>query len=125
VAVLVEAISVVIRRAKIASLYPGGWDSFVADCPNATLCADLDLARIGFMTPMDVEWFCQHLEARGLVFLRDGRAVDFAMVDQLRGPTTPCDWLEYGHLEIDGNRVAACRMVGSTDKHVLMPDGWK
>lgn len=124
-AILVEAVSVVIQRARIDEHYPGGWDGFVADCPNGTLCADSDLARIGFMTPVDAESFCRRLEDCGLVFLRNDIAIDFAVVDQIRGPTKECDWLEFGHLEIDGHRIAACRIVGSTDEYVITPDGWK
>jgi len=124
-AVLVEAVSVIIRRNRIVSQYPGGWKGFVADCPNGTLCADSDLARVGFMTPADVESFCHRLERCGLLFMRDGSAIDFSTVDQLRGPITHCEWLEYGHVDVDGHRVAACRLVGSEDAHVVTPDGWR
>lgn len=123
-AVIIEGISVVVRRARIEESYPGGWDQFVADCPNQTLCADHDLARVGFMTPIDVEAFVRHLEQSGLIFTRAGKAADIVVVDQLRGPTGPCDWVDFGHVEIDGNRVAACRQVGSTAKRLAMPDGW-
>ena len=76
------------------------------------------------MTPVDVESFCDRLKNSGLVFIKDNKAIDFAVVDHIRGPTNDCDWLEFGHLEIDGNRVAACRTVGSTDREILTPDGW-
>lgn len=114
----------VVRRARIREQYPGGWDGFVRDCPNQTLCADSDLARVGFMAPADVENFCRSLEVYGFIFQRDNKAIDFAVVDQLTGPTTPCDWLEFGIL-LDGNEVAACRMPGSQDRHVLTPDRWR
>jgi hypothetical protein len=39
--------------------------------PNGTLCYDQDLARIGFMKPVDVvEAYISSLEAGGLVFVR-------------------------------------------------------
>ena len=48
-AVLVEAISVIVRRNAIESKYRCGWKAFVDDVPNSTLCADdeiaLDLVR--------------------------------------------------------------------------------
>lgn len=44
-AVLVEAISVIVRRDAIRGKYPGGWQGFVAAVPNGTLCYDDDLAR--------------------------------------------------------------------------------
>jgi hypothetical protein len=39
-AVLVEAISVIVRRDTIARRYDGGWPGFVAAAVNSTLCAD-------------------------------------------------------------------------------------
>ena len=54
-AVLVEAISVIVRAAAIHQKYPGGWEAFKRIIPNQTLCADNELVRIGFMTPDDVE----------------------------------------------------------------------
>ena len=56
-AVLVEGISVIVRRDAIESKYDGGWDTFVDNVPNATLCADDEIARVGFMGPADVEAF--------------------------------------------------------------------
>ena len=56
-AVLVEAISVVVRRDAIGARYPGGWRGFLSIVPNSTLCADDDLVRVGFMAPPDVEAF--------------------------------------------------------------------
>lgn len=50
-AVLVEGISAVIRRKAIDAKLAGGWPRFVAEVPNATLCADDNLARVGFMSP--------------------------------------------------------------------------
>jgi hypothetical protein len=68
VAILVEAISVVIKRSAIDKNFPGGWDAFVEDCPNQTLCADSGLSRVGFMSPVDVESYVKHLEEIGLVY---------------------------------------------------------
>ena len=109
-AVLVEAISVIVRRDAIDSRFPGGWRRFVDAIPNATLCSDEHLARIGFMAPSDVEAFVRDLEKNGLTFVRDGRTVDIAVVDQMRGPTIPTEWIEYARLTLgsSGNRVAAC-----------------
>jgi hypothetical protein len=53
--VLVEAISVIIRRKAIDKNFPGGWDDFVKDVPNQTLCADDKLAQVGFMSPQDAK----------------------------------------------------------------------
>ena len=124
-AVLIEAISVVVRVDAILRALDN-WEAFKALAPNRTLCADSELCRVGFMDPRDVERFIQVLEARDLVFQRDGRAIDIVVVDQLRGPTTRCDWVEFGHVphESGTGRIACCRLNGSTLNHVAMPDGW-
>ena len=109
-AVLVEAISVVVRRDAIRAKFSGGWPEFLECVPNDTLCSDDDLARVGFMTPPDVEAFIELLEKNGLIFLRNRRTVDIAVVDQQRGLTMPTDWLEFAHLAFgeSGDIVAAC-----------------
>ena len=62
-AVLIEGISVIVRRDAIESRYRSGWDGFVADVPSATFCADEEIARVGFMHPVDVEAFIEGLQA--------------------------------------------------------------
>lgn len=64
--VLIEAISVVIRADRLLDVYPGGWDAFRNDVPNATMCADNELVRVGFMTPQDVEDYVGKLSDIGL-----------------------------------------------------------
>lgn len=109
-AVLIEAISVVTRRAAINAKYPGAWAAFVDQSPNRTLCYDSDLARVGFMTPTDVGAYVEHLEQHGLAFIVNGTAKDIAVVDQQQGPTIKCEWLEFAQLPFgdSGEKVAAC-----------------
>lgn len=55
-------------------------------------------------------------------------AKDIIIVDQLRGPAVPCDWIAFGHVNLDRNparRVAACRLSGSSLHQVVTPDGWR
>ena len=124
-AVLIEAISVVVRADAILRAFDD-WEAFKALAPNRTLCADGELCRVGFMDPHDIQRFIHVLETRSLIFQRDGRAVDIVVVDQLRGPTTTCDWVEFGHVPHEGGagRIACCRLNGSPLTHVSMPDGW-
>ena len=125
-AVLIEAISVVIRVEAIHSRYPGGWQSFSKVVPNNTLCSDNDLARVGFMTPEDARAFTERLEQIGIVFLRDGHCHDAVVIDQLRGILNPCDWVEYGHVELaQGQKISAAQMKGSEHRQVFCPDGWR
>jgi hypothetical protein len=125
-AVLVEGISVIVRRDTVDAQYPGGWEAYVKDVPNKTLCSDERLARVGFMTSYGVDRFVARLERLGFEFIRDARAVDVCIVDQHQGPTARCDWLEYFYLEMFGstNRVAVCRAVKDSRDEFAVPDGW-
>jgi hypothetical protein len=126
-AVLIEAISVIVRTSELLKKFPGGWDAFKNIVPNQTLCADNEIVRVGFMAPEDVESFIRKLQMVGLEFLRDGEAIDIAVADQTRGLTSKCTWLEFGHVNLDdnGQRVAACQLVGSRVKQVVTPPDWK
>jgi len=120
-AVLVEALSVIVRNATLESLYPGGVSGYAADCPNRTFCSDGVLTRVGFMTPDDVGAFLERLETRGLVFLHDGVAADIAVVDQHQGPTTVCDWLAVGE---DAAGTRCCWLRGSARGALATPADW-
>ena len=136
-AVLVEAISVVVRREAIDRSFAGGWDTFVSLVPNATLCTDGQLARVGLTDPKAVERFVNSLKSHGLVFLSQAKCVDIAVVDQQRGPTEPCEWLEFARIPFgkEGARVAACWLfegprtaaglhVPGLEFDLATPSGW-
>ena len=125
-AVLVEGLSGIVRIDSILLRFPGGWDGFADTCPNATLCADDKIARVGFMAPNDVKSFIERLESKGLRYMVDGVAADIAVVDQLQGPLVTCDWLEVGHVELkEGEyQVAACRMKCCPSNDLILPLGW-
>jgi hypothetical protein len=123
--VLIEAISVVMRREAIARRYEGAWPGFVADAVNQTLCADSDIARLGFMHPDDVVAFIQRMEQQGLVFLdAAGNALDIVVLDQRQGATTPCAWIEFYRQEVPGGVVSAARLAGSRETNFFCPAGW-
>ncbi|MEI2677846.1 MAG: hypothetical protein V9G29_08410 [Burkholderiaceae bacterium] len=126
-AVLVEAISVVVLRASIDARFPGGWANFQNAVPNDTLCFDAEIARVGFMAPEDVKGFIAHLESSGLRFLVNGDAEDIAVVDQLKGLTVRAPWLESGTIRVTDpeGQLTVCRALGSLDEELAVPDGWK
>jgi hypothetical protein len=126
-AVLVEAISVVIRCDRLLIAFDNDWDAFKDTVPNGTLCADNEVARVGFMSPTDVENYVSRLAKHGLRYIVDGTAKDLIVVDQQRGPAARCDWIEFGHINLDREskkRVSACRLRGSTESVVVTPEGW-
>lgn len=137
-AVLAEAISVIVKGDSVKAKMLGGLDEFFRLVPNGTLCYDEELLRIGFMNPYDVEHFIGQLTERGLRFLEEGEAVDIAVVDQLRGPTTKVGWLEFGKLAFGGDpqkKVSLCWLFEGPRRgcglhfieksmNVAMPTGW-
>lgn len=108
----------------------------MSDIPNATLCSDDDIARVGFLSPTAVEEYIAILKSRGLQFLRDQKSVDIAVVDQERGPTMACDWLEFAQLSFgdrgkvsacwlcEGPRIAAGVHLPSRQMDLATPAGW-
>jgi cold shock CspA family protein len=126
-AVLIEATSVVIRIDSLMKKFPGGWGAFKVAAPSQTLCSDQEIARVGFAAPQDAESFVKQMQAAGLEYLRNGKAVDMAIADGERGPTAKCTWLEFGRATINrnGREVAICRLAGSTVPHVATPPGWQ
>ena len=127
-AVLVEALSVIVRADRLLEVYADDWEGFKADVPNKTLCADGELVRVGFMAPDDAKSFIAMLESRGLRYLVDGQTGDIAVFDQRQGPLDTCDWAEFGHIEIAGEgpqQLAAVRLKGSNLKMIVRPEGWE
>lgn len=125
-AVLVEALCVIVRRSTIDEKYPGGWEKFEADHQTLPFCADDKIMRLGFTSPLEMRSFIRELEKLGLAYLKEGKSADIAIIDQSRGFMAPCDWLEYGHVTIGDGRtkVAACRLAGCPAKSIVLPLGW-
>lgn len=122
-AILCEAISVIVRADRALGAF-GSFEAFKAIVPNSTLAADGDLMRVGFMVPDDVKAFVDQLSQHGLQYVDDGKAKDLVVVDQMRGPAVPCDWLDFGGVEISSRKVGAARLRGSNSSRLFTPDGW-
>jgi hypothetical protein len=124
-AILIEAISVVIRVETIEEKYPGGLIYYEKDCPNATFCADGFLTRVGFMTPDDVGTFIESLESHGFVVFdseaEEEEFLDLVVVDQMTGLTRPCKWLSYDR-HPDG--YAFAWLTGEEPGELTTPEGW-
>ena len=134
-AVLVEGISVLIRKDSIQNKMSGGDARFRLLIPNSTYCEDDQLARVGFLSPAEVESFVDELENAGLTFLEDGKPVDIAICDQQRGLLSECDWLEFARLSMEegkvgaawifeGKRIAAGIHMPSKSMQLATPPQW-
>lgn len=125
-AVLVEALSLIARIDAVRENYVGGLEAFVADNPGDSLCMDGSLIRVGFLSLAEADVRIHELEARGLQYLQDGLPRDMLLVDQVRGPSAPCDWLEVGIVELaPGRRVMAARLAGSDNDTLVTPKDWR
>jgi hypothetical protein len=120
-AVLVEAIRVVVRRETLDRVYPGGVAGYEVDCPNSTFCTDEHLTAVGFMNPTDTRVFVERLVADlGRGFVGEDGFLDIAVVDERTGPTAPCDWLAF--LRLPGN-YSICWLEGTHPGEVALGAG--
>lgn len=126
-AVLIEALSVVIRCEAIVKKYSGGVDAFMAALPNKTLCSDGELACVNFMVPKDVQTYVEYLTGNGLTFKQSDKAIDIVVVDQQRGMTTLCDWVDFGETDWNNNPdqpISVCCAKPTKLNNVVVPEGW-
>lgn len=125
-AVLVEAISVIIKNDAIVRCF-GSLDKITDNPPNNTLCFDEFITRIGFMTPTDVGVFVRYMEKYGMTHISDGKAVDIWVIDQITGPTSECDWAEFGTAVIfNGDyKIKICTHKDEDGCSLRCPNGWE
>src|SRR5665213_3419197 len=123
-AVLVEAVSVIVRRDTIERQCLDGWDDFVSGIPAESHCSDGELVCASFMSASVAESFISQLELRGLTFLRDGKVVDVAVATQMDGLQFPTAWLWFAHVPFPGtdNVVALCwpRRLDDEDRGIAV-----
>ena len=125
--VLIETLSVVIKRQAIKEKYPGGFPAFEVNAPFSGpvdfFCADEDLAKVGFMAPSDVGWFCDWMAEYGIG--APEKPTDLVVVAACtEAPTRPCDWIEIIRYQLDEGVVLAARLKGSNDDTLVVPEGW-
>jgi len=123
-AVMVEAISVVVRLSALKAKYPGGIVEYMHNVPNATFCADKHLTRVGFMANNDVANYVQGLEAFGFTFTVNDAAQDIVVVDQNEGFTTYCDWAVTELVDYQGVKLRVCRDIEDQSDQIEFPSDW-
>jgi len=125
-AVLVEAISVIVRREAIKTRHNNGWEGFLRNVPNRTLCFDQHLARVGFINPDKARKYVQGLTSSGLIYEDNGSAGDLVVVEEKQGPALPCPWTRYFKMTHFKFRVTivACRLSGDQKYEVSLPKNW-
>lgn len=126
-AVLLEAVSVVVRRDAIDERCVGGWEAFSNAVPTAVFCYDSEIACVGFMAVADAETLVAHLRALGLRVDSSTGEVDVCIVEQLGRSGQPASWLGVTRLATEeiGGEVTVGYLIGTSEKRVVMPGNWK
>jgi len=120
-AVLVEALSVIVGNEVLEDLYPGGVEGYRNDCPNSTFCTDGHITCVKFMDLKDVNIFISQLEEHNLLFMHREKSWDIAVVDEAELLSTPCDWLKLDRNE-DG--IMFCWLSSLSPGEILAPEDW-
>ena len=124
-AVLIEALNVIIKVSVLEKKYPGGVQAYTSDCPNKTFCTDGRLTRVGFMCPEDVDSFLQRLELQGLQTTDSAGCPDVVVVDQhAAAPAAPCRWIAVGRFN---DSVIGAWSIDPDDVpgELYVPRSWK
>jgi hypothetical protein len=117
-AIAMECFNVIVRKPVITAKYPGGISQCRKDAGPGFL-EDEYLIRGGAMSWHDVEMIIRHFEQYGVRYLDDnGKAVDIVVVDMLRGPMAPCDWIEFD----SGKEGPRCWLRGTPPGPLSKPD---
>jgi hypothetical protein len=121
VAVLCEAISVIVPVEVLNRRYPGGLAGYEADVPNATFCCDAVLTRVGFMAPIDTQQWAEQVQDFGVVLrAQDDTFAEMAVVEAPSGLTLPCHWLDTEVID----EVMWAWVAGSAQGELVAPKGW-
>lgn len=125
-AVLAEALSVIINDKDLSGADFKDWDDFLSIVPaKQTVASDSELIRVGFMHPDDADAFIETLESKNLVHLQNGKAKDMVIVNQIYGFASECDWATFGQIEIEkGKVVSACAHINTEVDKLYTPLGW-
>lgn len=146
--VLIEGVSVLIKKGSIYERYQGGYGRFVYDLQDqASLCESDHLVRIGFDTHELARQYLQLLVARGLKIMllneENPNNTDAMLVDQVFGPSFRVYWLDFIHLDANPDttqnnktnrkktqdRISESITIAATDEEVVIKEevrviGW-
>ncbi len=122
--VLIEAVSVVVKRDSIRTKFSGGWSSFQSIVfSQYSMCADSNLATVSFLAARDAHSYMGFLEEMDFIYLQD-----FAIADQTQGLKDICDWCYIADFKINNNpamTVTGCKAEGGKEEKLYVPPGWK
>lgn len=122
VAVLIEELNVIVRVSTLARKYRGGLRQYRRDFLGFGFCCDGLITRVGAGSGSDLDVLTDSLREKGLVLATEFGYADIAVVDEFRGLTVGCFWLETGR----GPKGFGYAFTPGTDPSVLIavPSGW-
>lgn len=124
-AVVIEAITIVVRRDAVRRAFRGNEAAFEALAPNRSGRKDSHLHAVGFMDHRDAAAFVTRaLEPRGLAWARGEEAIDLTLVDQFTGLQHYTPWLEVGQYPVEGGAVTAAWLEGTEPGALSTHAGW-
>ena len=100
-AILVDRLSLIVRKDSIAALLPGGRKQLEALAGTSSVCSDHQLVRVGCINAYAARTLLVELQSFGFSYLRGGKAVDMVVCDPQWGLFVPCDWLQFTCLASD------------------------
>ncbi len=127
-AVLVQAVTVIIVNAAVAQRFPGGEQALAQMWPGPVYCTDGRISAVAFMTSEDATRFTALLGSHGFADPWATSARDIAVVVQGKGLVTGCDWLRVERRPLDERtgapEVTIARMAGEELTTFSAPAGW-
>lgn len=123
-AVLIEDVTLVVRRERLAQRWPGGVGGFACEHPEGAFADDGRLVAFTPCAPSALYGLCVALESCGLS-LSGPQEVEVAAVHQLDGAFAWCPWLELARREpAPGQPVLVAREAGDARVGLAAPAGW-
>ena len=123
--VLVERLSLMVRRAQLPDSMFRAWVALMAQSGASSALSDGELACASFSDERALSGALRTLVGLGLPFWKGTEPGDIAVVSQTQGPAYWWPWLELGHVSSpDGHRVLAARVAGSSRCDVTSPPSW-
>jgi hypothetical protein len=126
--VFCEFISVIILRDSIDKYFQGGWQRFVLELPNRSMCTDGEVVRVGFMNPNDTYMYIDDLKNGGLQYnqsINHSSTIreidDIAGLDHKIGGRDKRDWLKFGDRKFDNREYFCCWLKGTSIETLAFP----
>ena len=138
--ILIEGLTVVIRKAALNQRFDGGAKKFEVVMAEETHCSDADLFCIHLSSPEEVGGLIGWCEDQNLTFMREGKCVDIVVIDQRTGVAADCDWIECTQVSLDhlvadkkitiawlfeSSRMGVGSHMSELSQDIYTPDGWQ